>query len=146
MFHLDMTWLFFKEKRLKFFCKFLKKLFHEVGPTVPHSREALQQTVNIPQTSIIPPLTVLLSVESLPIKKKKKTQKQKNLQFSKLFCQSLTLKSGLLWADNNLTWCGPPVMRKYFDIINFSRRHNFTLCLCHVFSRTSYHSGGSCVS
>lgn len=99
MFHLDMTWLFFKEKRLKFFCKFLKKLFHEVGPTVPHSREALQQTVNIPQTSIIPPLTVLLSVESLPIKKKK-TQKQKNLQFSKLFCQSLTLKSGLLWADN----------------------------------------------
>lgn len=81
MFHLDMTWLFFKEKRLKFFCKFLKKLFHEVGPTVPHSREALQQTVNIPQTSIIPPLTVLLSVESLPIKKKKKTKAKKPAVF-----------------------------------------------------------------
>lgn len=52
-----------------------------MGPTVPHSREALQQTVNIPQTSIIPPLTVLLSVESLPIKKKKNTKAKKPAVF-----------------------------------------------------------------
>lgn len=42
----------------------------------------------------------------------------------------------------SLTWCGPPGMRKYFDIINFFRRRHFTLGLCHGFSRVSFHSGG----
>lgn len=37
---------------------------------------------------------------------------------------------------------GPPGVRQCFDTTHFFRRHNFAVCLCHMFSRVSLHSGG----
>lgn len=70
----------------------------------------------------------------------------RKMQFFPDFSANLwPLNSVLLCVLTSLTWCGPPGVRQCFDTIHFFRRHNFAVCLCHVFSRVSLHrGGGSC--
>lgn len=118
------------------FCKFFKSCFIDVHPHGSSFMSFLQQAVNIPQTNV-PLLMVLLSVENLPIKKQ--THKTAVFQtFLPISDPEFSAAVGLI----NLAWCGPPGMRKYLDIITLFRGRHFGPCLCHVFSRVSFHSGG----
>lgn len=128
MFHLGITWFFFKQKLLVF-CKFLKNISSKRISAAPHSRcEFLQQSTFHRRTNIIPLLIVLLSVEILPILKTAVFQTflpTSNSEFSAALGHKLDL-------------FGLPVMEKYFDIINFFKRSNFSQCLCHVVFRVSF--------
>lgn len=76
-------------------------------------------------------------IQNLPIKKK--THKTAVfLTFLPISDPEFCAAVGLI----NPTWCGPPGMKKYLDIIALFRGRRFGPCLCQVFSRVSFHSGG----
>lgn len=139
MFHLDITWFFFK-RRLQFFCKFLRETLPLKSAPPPHHGSSFvrrfaasgQHSTNKHYTSsngFIQCGELANFLEKLQF-------------FSKLFWPWILCCSGL----TSLTWCGPPGLRQCFDIINFFRRHNFAVCLCHFFSRVSLRGGGgSCL-
>lgn len=103
MFHLDITWFFFK-RRLRFFCKFLRETLPLKSAPAPHHHGSSfvrsfaasgQHSTNKHYTS-----------SDGFIKYGELANFLEKLQFfSKLFCQSLTLNSVLLWADVlDLVW------------------------------------------
>lgn len=133
MFHLDTTWFFFK-RRLSFFCKFLKKPFSTPPWFLTHAEFCSKRSTFHRHYYLFWQFYEV--VENLPIFLEK-------LQFFPNFSANLWPWIQCCFGLTSLTWWSWTTgVRQCFDTINFFRRHNFAVCLCHVFSGVSLHSGG----